>query len=904
MFSFLRKILPSRNQRLLRTWAPLVQQINALEPQMRDTTNGRFLEMAQVWRDQIKQGTKLDDLLVPVFAATREVARRRVNMRHFDVQLVGGIALHQGKISEMATGEGKTLVATLTATLNAISGEGTHIVTVNDYLAQRDCQWMGEVYRGLGFEVSSLFSNMKTENRRAAYRADITYGTNSEFGFDYLRDNMAVNPVEKMQRKLSYAIVDEVDSILIDEARTPLIISGVVEDFPDRYQKIDQLAAQLRPGTGEDDLGDFSIDEKGKRAHLTEEGQDKAEHLLLEAKLMQGGLFDPENSVWLHHLDAGLRARFLYQKDVDYVIADQKVHIVDVFTGRIMPGRRWSQGLHQAIEAKEGVPIHPESQTLATVTLQNYFRMYDKLSGMTGTASTEAPEFMQIYGVEVVTIPTHQPNVRIDYPDRVFLTLEEKYAAIADEVQECYQENRPVLLGTVSIEVSELLSHHLTKLKIKHMVLNAKQHDKESFIVANAGKSSSVTIATNMAGRGTDIVLGGSLTEMLKDKEDPTEIAEITKKWQSDHDLVVSLGGLHIVGSERHESRRIDNQLRGRCARQGDPGSTRFYLSLEDNLMRIFASDTVAKLMRRMGLGDGESIEHNLLSRAIINAQRKVETHNFEIRKNLLDYDNVVNQQRIFIYEQREQLFDDSDLVALAHAKVKETSAKLVALHAPKESFFNPRCLPILEEDLKRRFHILFDSEAFKQEHPSNQYDNLLRVVEELMQQRLSENIERLGEELTKRLFSQVMMQTLDRCWREHLATIDYIKQGIHLRSYAQKQPIQEFKREAFNAFFLMTDKYRDEVCAFLLRPIDRVSQTPPLEQPKPISDIQSQHADASSASLAEILSPEVNAVQNQPVASGTGLATSTTARVAKLGRNQPCHCGSGRKYKHCHGKA
>ena len=957
---WLNRLIPSRNQRVLNSWRPLVARVGDLEERMRDTTNADFKGCRARWREQLDQGAKLDDMLVEVYASVREVARRRTGMRHFDAQILGGIALHNGKIGEMATGEGKTLVATLPAVLNALRG-GTHIITVNEYLAQRDSQWMGEIYRGLGLEVATVFSEMKPEFRRQAYQADITYGTNSEFGFDYLRDNMCLSREDKVQGTLNFAIVDEVDSILIDEARTPLIISGVLEDDPGRYIEIDRIVVRLQRGQGEGEDGDFTLDEKNKRAHLSERGQEQTENMLREAGLIKSNLYDPLNTVWLHHLDAALRARFLYHKDVDYVVRDGRVHIVDVFTGRIMHGRRWSSGLHQAVEAKEGATIQPESQTLASITLQNYFRMYDKLSGMTGTASTEAPEFMQIYGVEVVTVPTNKPNIRLDNPDRVFLTLEEKYDAIVEEIHERNLYGQPVLVGTVSIENSELISAKLKKLGVKHMVLNAKQHEQESFIVANAGNFGAVTIATNMAGRGTDIVLGGNLNDRLQaagsakqlasDAEKPNAkqpdakqltdgVKQVSKgdeqlagdaekpnakqsdedkiraRWEADHERVVALGGLHIIGSERHESRRIDNQLRGRCARQGDPGSTRFYLSLQDNLMRIFASDAVSRLMSRLGLGGGEAIEHSLLTRAIINAQRKVEVHNFEMRKNLLDYDNVVNQQRRFIYEQREQLLDCKDPLDLLADFVKDAAARLVENHLLSREMITPANVEALGKDAREKLSLDVQPENLIGEgkhspEPAQIQENLTAM----MRARWDDNFERLGPELASRLILQVAMQSLDRRWREHLSNIDYIKQGIHLRSYAQKQPIQEFKREAFGAFFAMIDGYRDDVCGFLLRSISATRQKEEeslaATAPAPVREVRSRHEDSSAyADQSEQWLSATAAPGTRPNAppSAAGLAPPPASGAPafagpKPGRNQPCHCGSGKKFKHCHGR-
>ena len=907
---WLNKIIPSRNQRLLRAWRAQVGAVAALEEQMRERSNGEFLGSAARWREQIDNGAGLDDLLPEVYAATREVARRRVDMRHFDAQIYGGIALHKGKISEMATGEGKTLVATLPAVLNALGGSA-HIVTVNEYLANRDCEWMGEIYRGLGLGVATIFSGMKPAVRREAYQADITYGTNSEFGFDYLRDNMRLGADDKVQRSLGYAIVDEVDSILIDEARTPLVISGVLEDDPGRYTRMDAVVAKLRRGADEADPGDFTIDEKSKRAHLSESGQEYAEELLHKDGLIEGGLYDPRNSVWLHHLDAALRARFLYHRDTDYVVRDGRVHIVDAFTGRLMEGRRWSSGLHQAIEAKERVAIQAESQTLASITLQNYFRMYDKLSGMTGTASTEAPEFMQIYGVEVVSIPTHKPNIRIDAADRVYLTLNEKYDAIVEEIRECHEARQPALVGTTSIETSELISTKLRGLRIEHMVLNAKQHEQESYIVANAGNLGAVTIATNMAGRGTDIVLGGNLNERLKEVGDDEAARQaIRDSWRSDHERVVELGGLHIIGSERHESRRIDNQLRGRCARQGDPGSTRFYLSLQDSLMRIFASDAVSRLMKRLGLGGGEAIEHPLLTRSIVNAQRKVEAHNFEMRKNLLDYDNVVNQQRRFVYEQRESLIESSDTAALLDATIEEVVSRMVESRLLSREVITPQHIEQLCEAFSKELSVPMAPESLVGEGGrASGVNEIGQALQEAAKARWQENRERLGEEMADGIVRQVALQGLDKRWREHLSHIDYIKQGIHLRSYAQRQPIQEFKKEAFGAFFDMVGGYRHDICAFLLRPLrlgPGAGQDDVLPKaPAAARQVQNRHDEPQSFQQPSEQWHQATGQGAGARAGGAGqprgLAAGPPPR--KMGRNEPCHCGSGKKYKHCHGR-
>ncbi|RMD68730.1 MAG: preprotein translocase subunit SecA [Gammaproteobacteria bacterium] len=891
---FLTKVFGSRNQRLLKQMGRTVAAVNALEPQFQKLSDGELRARTDIFRKRLADGESLDDLLPEAFAAVREAARRTLHMRHFDVQLLGGMVLHQGKIAEMRTGEGKTLVATLAAYLNALPGKGVHIVTVNEYLARRDAQWMGPVYESLGLTVGVNVPGMDYAAKRAAYAADITYGTNNEFGFDYLRDNMAFSPEERVQRGCHYAIVDEVDSILIDEARTPLIISGPAEDSSELYHRINALIPKLTRQQEEEGPGDYSVDEKARQVYLTEEGHQKVEQLMLEAGLLKEGesLYDAAHLNLMHHLNAALRAHVLFHKDVDYIVRDNQIVIVDEFTGRIMPGRRWSEGLHQAIEAKEGVPIQQENQTLASITFQNYFRLYDKLAGMTGTADTEAYEFQQIYGLEVVVIPTHRPMIREDHPDLVYLTKEEKFAAIIEDIKARRKKGQPILVGTASIETSEYLSRLLKKEKIPHQVLNAKFHEKEAHIIAQAGRPGTVTIATNMAGRGTDIVLGGNPEAEIAALENPTEAqkAQIREAWKKRHDEVVKAGGLHIIGTERHESRRIDNQLRGRSGRQGDPGSSRFYLSLEDNLMRIFASDRLGGIMKKLGMEKGEAIEHPWVTRAIENAQRRVEGHNFDIRKQLLEYDDVANDQRKVIYTQRNEIMDSEDISETIDAIRQDVVNKIIDTYIPPESVEEMWDVQGLTEALDRELGLKLPIQSWLDEDES--------LHEETLRERILDEVEKayrakeamVGAQVMRHFEKAVMLQILDTHWKEHLAAMDHLRQGIHLRGYAQKNPKQEYKREAFEMFSEMLERIKLEVVGVLSRvqvhneeDVDAVEKNRRRQAP-------------------------VNYVHQQAVAMADGdqgeEAPATYVRQGrKVGRNEPCPCGSGKKFKHCHGR-
>ena len=894
----LRKIFGSRNERLVKGMRKQVAQINALESEYEALTDEELRGKTQQFRERLAEGQSLDELLPEAFATVREAGKRALNMRHYDVQLIGGMVLHQGKIAEMRTGEGKTLVATLAAYLNALPAQGVHIVTVNDYLAQRDADWMGKIYNFLGMSVGVILSNMPYEDKQAAYAADITYGTNNEFGFDYLRDNMAFSKAEQFQRSHAFAIVDEVDSILIDEARTPLIISGPAEESSELYFKINTLVPQLNKQEEEDGPGDYSVDEKAKQIYLTEEGHQHVEELLNSAGLLAEGdtLYDVANIGLLHHVTAGLRAHILFQKDVDYIVQNDEVVIVDEFTGRTMQGRRWSDGLHQAVEAKEGVSIQQENQTVASITFQNFFRLYDKLSGMTGTADTEAYEFQQIYGLEVVVIPTHRPMVRDDRVDLVYLTQLEKFAAIAEDIKDCQQRQQPVLVGTTSIEVSEYLSSLLQKDKIKHEVLNAKQHAREAEIVSQAGQPGAVTIATNMAGRGTDIVLGGNLDVELAAVKDLTEEKrqQITAAWQQRHDQVLQAGGLHITGTERHESRRVDNQLRGRSGRQGDPGSSRFYLSLEDNLMRIFASDRVAAIMQRLGMQEGEAIEHPWVSRAIENAQRKVEGHNFDMRKQLLEYDDVANDQRKVIYGQRNEILEAEEVSDTIEAIRADVVNNLISNYVPPQSIEEQWDIASLEEALEGEYGLSLDIQNWLEQESSLDEDALRERIIDALAQAYHAKQEAVGEEVIRNVEKEVMLHVLDSQWRDHLALMDQLRQGIHLRGYAQKNPKQEYKRESFELFSEMLDRIKHEVVSILSRvQVRSAAELEALEaQRRQLDkDMQFQHA-------------EVNAMQAQQDGEAQAEAATPYVREGrKVGRNEPCPCGSGKKYKQCHGR-
>jgi len=895
-----KKIFGSRNDRLIKLYLKQVAQINAWEEPISSLTDDELKNKTAEFRQRLSQGETLEQMLPEAFATVREAGKRVLNMRHFDVQMIGGMVLNDGKIAEMRTGEGKTLVATLSAYLNALSGKGVHVVTVNDYLARRDSEWMGKLYGFLGLSTGVIVGGLDSQQRRDAYAADITYGTNNEFGFDYLRDNMAFSMNERVQRDLNFAIVDEVDSILIDEARTPLIISGPTNDNSENYVRFNELVKNLVPQVEEEGPGDYSLDEKNKQVYLTEDGQLHMEDLLHQNGMLEEdeSLYDAHNIGMIHHMNAALRANTLFQKDVDYIVQDNQVIIVDEFTGRTMPGRRWSDGLHQAMEAKEGATIQNENQTLASITFQNYFRLYDKLSGMTGTADTEAFEFQQIYGLEVVVIPTNRDMARDDMNDVIYLSAREKFNAIIEDIKYCVDKGRPVLVGTASIEVSEYLSSLLKKEKIKHEVLNAKQHEREALIVQGAGHPGAVTIATNMAGRGTDIVLGGNLNAELAALGDPPEPnkAEVVKSdWQQRHDRVIESGGLHIIGTERHESRRIDNQLRGRAGRQGDPGSSRFYLSLEDNLMRIFASDRFKNMMQKLGMQEGEAIENALVSRAIENAQRKVEGHNFDIRKNLLEYDDVANDQRKVIYEQRRELLEAEEVHEMVASIREDVVDSLVDQYVPPGSLDEQWDIPRLSDAIEADFGLRLDIQGWLDA------DN--RMDEEALRQRIVKEIdaaakakeEEFGLELMRHIEKDVMLQVLDSEWKEHLSEMDYLRQGIGLRGYAQKNPKQEYKREAFERFENMLERIKHEIASTLMRirvrsPEDVDLMEAQLQQ-QPAMEFQ--HAEAQSAlqAEAELATPEQGA--QEPY----------RREGEKIGRNDPCWCGSGKKFKHCHGK-
>jgi len=886
MQSLIRKVVGSRNERLLKKLKKTVVHINGHESLIRALPDDQLKAKTLEFKQRLKDGETLEHLLPEAFAVVREAARRSLNMRHFDVQLIGGMALHYGKIAEMRTGEGKTLAATLPAYLNALLEKGVHIVTVNDYLAKRDAEWMSPVYDFLGLTVGVIVHNLTRPERQDAYAADITYGTNNEFGFDYLRDNMAFSAVERVQRGLQYAIVDEVDSILIDEARTPLIISGSDEDSSELYITMNRLVAFLKPELEKDGPGDYKLDEKARQAYLTEEGHLTVERLLAREGLLQPGdsLYDPAHVHLMHHVYAAMRAHAIFKCDVDYIVADNQVVIVDEHTGRTMPGRRWSDGLHQAVEAKEGVEIQSENQTLASITFQNYFRLYQKLAGMTGTADTEAYEFQQIYGLEVVVIPTHRKNNRNDYPDLIYLTIDEKFDAILKDIQSCVSRKQPVLVGTISIETSEFLSKLLKKRNIPHQVLNAKYHEKEAEIIAEAGRPGTVTIATNMAGRGTDIVLGGSKSP--ENEED----------WKKRHDAVVKSGGLHIIGTERHESRRIDNQLRGRAGRQGDPGSTRFYLSVKDNLMRIFISESISALLSKLGMQHGESISHPWVNRAIENAQRKVEGHNFDIRKQLLEFDDVANDQRKVVYRQRNELMEISDISENIQAIRLDILDVVMEEYVPQDGVEDEWNIEGLTQLLAQEFGIRLDIKHWLAEDENLQAETLkLRILTE-MERVYSEKEASIGFEAMRHLEKAVMLNVLDSNWKDHLATMDYMRQSIHLRGYAQKDPKQEYKREAFTLFGSMLDSIKRNVIALLSvvqvqdnTAAENLDEQLRRQEPQ---NLAFQHDSVSALSTDKAAAPaEIRKSRPQ------------LRSVTKVGRNDPCPCGSGKKYKQCHGQ-
>ncbi|WP_348751648.1 preprotein translocase subunit SecA [uncultured Aquincola sp.] len=907
----LTSIFGSRNDRLIKQFRAVVQQINALEPQFEKLDDAALRGKTDEFRQRLAQGETLDALLPEAFATVREGGKRCLKMRHFDVQLIGGMTLHQGKIAEMRTGEGKTLMATLPVYLNALSGKGVHVVTVNDYLARRDAEWMGRLYNFLGLTVGVNVPGMSREEKQAAYNADVTYGTNNEFGFDVLRDNMVYEVGDRVQRKLNYAIVDEVDSILIDEARTPLIISGQAEDHTELYVRINAVVPKLKkqigeadPRTGEGVIepGDFTVDEKSHQVFLTEDGHENAERILTEAGLLAEGasLYDPANITLMHHVYAALRARHLYNRDQHYVVQGGEVVIVDEFTGRLMTGRRWSDGLHQAVEAKEGVKIQSENQTLASITFQNYFRMYAKLSGMTGTADTEAYEFQEIYGLETVVIPPNRPTIRKDELDLVYKTNKEKFNAVIEDIRDAHTRGQPVLVGTTSIENSELISNLLTAAKLPHQVLNAKQHAKEAEIVAQAGRPGVITIATNMAGRGTDIVLGGNVEKQVQileaDETVPADekarrIEQLKAEWQSLHDKVRAEGGLRIIATERHESRRIDNQLRGRAGRQGDPGSSRFYLSLEDPLMRIFAGDRVRAIMDRLKMPEGEAIEAGIVSRSIEGAQRKVEARNFDVRKQLLEYDDVANDQRKVIYQQRNEILESTSVAEQITNLRRSAIAGVVRAHVPEGSLEEQWELDGLEKSLRDEWQLEVPLKAMVEGSDSVTDEDIEERVVKAADEVFEAKVAIVGEDQFNPFMRMVLLQSIDSHWREHLASLDYLRQGIHLRGYAQKNPKQEYKREAFELFSQMLDQVKLEVTRVLLT-----------------VRIQSQDQVAQAAEAIEQSASELGQVTyTHPNEDGSVSQETEGGNLAdqlpRVGRNDPCPCGSGKKYKQCHGR-
>jgi preprotein translocase subunit SecA len=908
----LTQIFGSRNDRLLKTYRRTVESINALEPRFEKLTDAELRARTDEFRQRVAAGVTLDELLPEAFAVAREASKRTLKMRHFDVQLVGGIALHQGKIAEMRTGEGKTLMATLPVYLNALAGKGVHVVTVNDYLASRDAEWMGRIYGFLGLSVGVNVPGLSREQKQAAFAADVTYGTNNEFGFDYLRDNMVLDVRDRVARGLSYAIVDEVDSILIDEARTPLIISGQAEDHTEMYVRINAIVPSLKKQIGEEDVrtgegvieaGDFTVDEKSHQIYLTESGHEKAEELLTSNGLLAEGasLYDPGNIALMHHVYAALRANHLYHRDQHYVVQNGEVVIVDEFTGRLMTGRRWSDGLHQAVEAKEGVPIQSENQTLASVTFQNYFRMYGKLAGMTGTADTEAYEFQEIYGLETVVIPPNKPTIRKDDNDLIYKTAKEKYDAVIADIRDCHERGQPVLVGTTSIENSELISGLLQKAKLPHQVLNAKQHAKEAEIVAQAGRPKMITIATNMAGRGTDIVLGGNVEKQiqfleadasLSDEEKQARAQKLKDEWQSLHEQVKAAGGLRIVATERHESRRIDNQLRGRSGRQGDPGASRFYLSLDDQLMRIFAGDRVRAIMDRLKMPEGEAIEAGIVNRSIESAQRKVEARNFDIRKQLLEYDDVSNDQRKVIYQQRNEILEAQALTEQIANLRKSAMTEVVRTYVPNESLEELWDLAGLERVLKDEWQLEIDLKGAVDKSDSITDHDIVDKVVAAADAHFQAKLDYVGAEQFTPFMRMVLLQSIDSHWREHLAALDYLRQGIHLRGYAQKNPKQEYKREAFELFSQLLDVVKLEVTRILMT-----------------VRIQTQDEAAQAAAALEQQAGHLaNVTYTAPTEDGSVSQVADTgllaeAPVPKVGRNEPCPCGSGKKYKNCHGK-
>ncbi len=924
--SFLTRLFGSRNERLLRQYRQVVQRINALESQFETLSDEELRAKTADFKQQVANGRTLDDLLPEAFAVVREGGKRALKMRHFDVQLVGGMALHDGKIAEMRTGEGKTLVGTLPVYLNALAGKGVHVITVNDYLAQRDAQWMSRLYNFLGLTVGINLPNLPREEKQAAYGSDVTYGTNNEYGFDYLRDNMVFEPAERVQRGLNYALIDEVDSILIDEARTPLIISGQADDNTELYLKLDKVVPLLERQIGEEDPitgkgvekpGDFTVDEKSHQVYLTESGHEKAERILGEMGLIpeDSTLYDPANIALMHHLYAALRAHNLYHRDQHYVVQNGEVIIVDEFTGRIMAGRRWSDGLHQAVEAKEGVQIQNENQTLASITFQNYFRMYDKLSGMTGTADTEAYEFQEIYKLETVVIPTNRPNQRKDNQDKVYKTARERDLAVVADIKDCFERGQPVLVGTASIEASENLSLLLNQNKLTHAVLNAKQHAREAEIVAQAGRPQAITIATNMAGRGTDIVLGGNVEKQceiieadptIADEDKQQRVETLRREWQSLHDHTIAQGGLHIIGTERSESRRVDNQLRGRSGRQGDPGSSRFYLSLDDSLMRIFAGDRVRSIMERLKMPEGEAIEAGMVTRSIESAQRKVEARNFDVRKQLLEYDDVANEQRKIMYEQRNAMLDNQDVSAQIADLREGSTTDLVHVYVPPQSMEEQWDIAGLERALRDDWQVDLELKDWIEADQTVTDEDVLEHVLEAVHAQYKAKVETVGGANFASFERMVLLQSLDQHWREHLSALDYLRQGIHLRGYAQKQPKQEYKREAFELFGQMLDAVKNDVTRTLMTVQVQTAEqaeeaAEQMEQrAQSLRNLVFQHPEAAGATTGGLEGEELavataaaGAISMQPMVNA----------LPKVGRNDPCPCGSGKKYKHCHGK-
>ena len=916
--NILTKIFGSRNDRLIKQYRTTVAQINAMEAQLETLTDDALRGKTQEFKDRITAGATVDALLPEAFAVVREGSKRIMKMRHFDVQMLGGMSLHNGKISEMGTGEGKTLTATLPVYLNALTGKGVHVVTVNDYLANRDAQWMGKLYNFLGLTVGINLPNMQREEKQAAYQADITYGTNNEFGFDYLRDNMVYEAADRVQRGLNYAIVDEVDSILIDEARTPLIISGQAEDHTDLYLAINKVVPLLTRQEGEEDprtgegitkVGDFTLDEKSHQVFLTEQGHESAERVLSDLGLIPEGatLYDPANITLMHHLYAALRANHLYHRDQHYVVQEGEIVIVDEFTGRLMSGRRWSEGLHQAVEAKEGVQIQPENQTMASITFQNYFRLYGKLAGMTGTADTEAYEFQEIYGLETVVMPPNRPSRRDDQLDRVYKTTREKYEAAIKDIRECFERGQPVLVGTTSIENSEIIAQLLEKEKLPHQVLNAKQHAREADIVAQAGRAKMITIATNMAGRGTDIVLGGNMSQALEaveldeslDAGQKQQKADAVRaQWTQDHEQVKALGGLRIIATERHESRRIDNQLRGRSGRQGDPGSSRFYLSLDDSLMRIFAGDRVKAIMDRLKMPDGEAIEAGIVTRSIESAQRKVEARNFDMRKQLLEYDDVSNDQRKVIYQQRNEILDAADLSAQIESLREGCFNDLVRQYVPVESVEEQWAIAALEKVLSEEWQVNLPLQEQVAAASAMTDEDLLETVRNEANRIFDDKVAQVGGENFTQFERMVLLQSIDTHWREHLSSLDYLRQGIHLRGYAQKQPKQEYKREAFELFGQLLDAVKNDVTKVLMTV--KVQSSEQLEQAA--EDMENRGESIANVTYsAPTVTGEVETTADEVMFSKK---TFTLAdEVPRVGRNELCPCGSGKKYKHCHGK-